>query len=261
MTYSLLLTPVILRNFREDEKMDVSNLDKTAAMALHDYQDLHNGELLGTETFDAGSSELVPNLVPQLRNIDCDANRNLRLLLTVCGLEKKHFRISSRNQILRIGCEARSLIKVCNYAAEGLVRLHEGMKTVQTTDESQCHLIGDGLQLLLDVLKKWMCIPFQSPPISSKQGVEVTSPLMAYSECGPCILSELFACSTNKKKPELISVSPGHGEQSILGAGFQALEADEINDLSRKLFHFVTEGGRGIYPHYEGNFIDDQVVS
>ncbi|KAK6923418.1 hypothetical protein RJ641_011722, partial [Dillenia turbinata] len=37
MTYSLLLTSVILWNCREDEKIYVSNLDETAAMPLRDY--------------------------------------------------------------------------------------------------------------------------------------------------------------------------------------------------------------------------------
>ncbi|KAK6944448.1 hypothetical protein RJ641_025550, partial [Dillenia turbinata] len=256
------------------------------ALPIQKFPAFEKTGICSTETFDTCSSELVQNLVARLWNIDCDANKNLRLLLTVCGLEKKHSRISSKNQILRIACDARSLIKVCNYAAEGLVRLHEGMKIVQTTDESQCHLIRDGLQLLLDVLKKWMCIPFQSPPYLFK--------------ARPCVLFELFASSTNKKKPELISVSPGfhlslnlclqlknlpphlpvrltrfycilsckkplqmpgHGGQSILGARFQALEADEIIDLNRKLFHFVTEGGIGINQHYKGNVNDDQVVS
>ncbi|KAI8001336.1 hypothetical protein LOK49_LG09G01957 [Camellia lanceoleosa] len=126
---------------------------------------------------------LIQDLVWRLQQIDCETCTKLGLLWRVCRRPKTFF-LQSRNQMFNISCEARVLLTVCSYAVTGIM-----------DDENLYQVTKESLQHLLDIISKWMLIPFRTPN--------------HFFRVRPCISSELFASNSNTRSPEGISVLPG----------------------------------------------------
>lgn len=136
---------------------------------------------------------LIQDLVWRLQQIDCETCTKLGLLWRVCRRPKTFF-LQSRNQMFNISCEARVLLTVCSYAVTGVVALQNEANRLRD-DENLYQVTKESLQHLLDIISKWMLIPFRTPNY--------------FFRVRPCISSELFASNSNTRSPEGISVLPG----------------------------------------------------
>ncbi|XAR59185.1 hypothetical protein NMG60_11014882 [Bertholletia excelsa] len=137
---------------------------------------------------------LMHDLLWRLQHIDCETSAKLRLLWGVCRRPKNPFPLQSRNQMLNISCETKGLLMACNYAVEGVVALQNEAKGAK--DDKIPYLITkDGLQLLLDIITRWIFVPFQTPSY--------------FFRVRPCISAELFAVNNDNINPDEISVLSG----------------------------------------------------
>ncbi|GMP72358.1 hypothetical protein CsSME_00030432 [Camellia sinensis var. sinensis] len=104
---------------------------------------------------------LIQDLVWRLQQIDCETCTKLGLLWRVCRRPKTFF-LQSRNQMFNISCEARVLLTVCSYAVTGVVALQNEANRLRD-DENLYQVTKESLQHLLDIISKWMLIPFRTP--------------------------------------------------------------------------------------------------
>ncbi|XP_059661933.1 uncharacterized protein LOC132308009 isoform X2 [Cornus florida] len=200
---------------------------------------------------------LIQDLLQRLWQRDCETSSKLSLLLKVYGHPKSCFLPRSKNQMLT-GYEARSILTVCSDAVTKVVGLQNEANRAND-DEILFRLTCNGLQLLLDIVTKWMHIPFRTP--------------CHFFRIRPCISSELFALSGDDKSSDGISVLPGFHlslnlclqlknvppglpvqltklycilycrsgqEKGQKGSGFQDWGADDMVDLNEKLLQYVT---------------------
>ncbi|KAF8390785.1 hypothetical protein HHK36_025313 [Tetracentron sinense] len=223
----------------------------------------------GLENADKFShSMLIQNLVERLWHVDSETCTNLKLLLTIIGEPKRCFPLQSRTQISSVGHNERDTLIICSFAVSGFLHLQKEAKGVN--NEGVLSRVSQaGLQLLLDILKKWMYLPFRIP----KYFFQVRS----------CVGVELFAfnaCTRNPKNPDGIFILPGYhlslnlclqmkdvppdlpvrptklycilacrtcyrmpilnGEnKEFMWSGFRAWETDEMVDLNEKLLQYA----------------------
>lgn len=227
-----------------------------------------------------GNSEnslLIQNLVARLFRIDNKTCTNLGLLLKDSRLPKNCFHLPSRNQISAIGCEASDTLMVCSYAVNGIIRLQS--EANRMVDEEIPSRVGrDGLQLLSDVIKKWIHIPFMIPKY--------------FFRVRHHIGSELFAFNDDIKSPKSISVSPGgnlslniclrlrnappdlavrlakvycilHCTTSFQLPGSSGEDDGQMVYLNEKLWNYVMESGEksSNRKRYKGSDNDDKSVN
>jgi integrator complex subunit 7 len=120
---------------------------------------------------------LIQNLVGRLWHIDHETSRNLCQIFFVSGQLKNCLHASgqlknclhangqlkncSSNKNLKVVCEEKDILTLCRYAVSGVVCLQEANK--DHNEEMLSHVIKDGLQLLLNIIIKWIQIPFRIP--------------------------------------------------------------------------------------------------
>ncbi|KAL6992498.1 hypothetical protein U1Q18_010608 [Sarracenia purpurea var. burkii] len=104
---------------------------------------------------------LIQDLVWRLQQIDCETSTKLGFLWKFCRRPKISL-LQSRNQMLNVSCEATCLLTACRYAVTGVVDLHNDANRVHE-DEISHRVTKNGLQLLLDIITKWLLIPFRTP--------------------------------------------------------------------------------------------------
>ncbi|RVX06836.1 hypothetical protein CK203_014968 [Vitis vinifera] len=139
-------------------------------------------------------SVLIQDLIGRLWHMDHEMIANLCLLLKASGQLKSCCHLQSGNQIWSSGCGVKDVLTVCKYAVTRVVHLqNEANKGHNEEDLSQ--LTNGGWQRLLDVVTKWMHIPFQTPKY--------------FFQIRQCVGSELFASSTDTRSPDGISILPG----------------------------------------------------
>ncbi|XP_052182772.1 uncharacterized protein LOC127795255 isoform X2 [Diospyros lotus] len=136
---------------------------------------------------------LIQDLVWRLQQTDCETSRKLGLLWNIRRWPKSSI-LPPRSQILKISYVARGLLTACSYAVTGVVALQNEANKGKN-DEILYQVAKDGLQLLLNIIIKWMLIPFQTP--------------RQFFRVRPCILSELFALNSDSKSSAEITVLPG----------------------------------------------------
>ncbi|XP_057463465.1 uncharacterized protein LOC130753429 isoform X2 [Actinidia eriantha] len=136
---------------------------------------------------------LIQDLVWRLHQIDSETSTKLGFLWKVCRWPKNSF-LQPGNQILSVGSETRCFLTVCNYAVTGVIALHKEDNRVHV-DDILHQVTKDGLQLLLEIITKWMLIPFRTPD--------------HFFRVRPCISSELFALNSDSRSQEGLSILPG----------------------------------------------------
>ena len=114
---------------------------------------------------------LIQNLVGRLWHIDHETSRNLCQILYVSaqlknclhasGQLKNCFDLQSRNKLLKVSCEEKDLLTLCSYAVSGVVGLQEANR--EHNEDMLPEVIKDGLQLLLNIIMKWIQISFRTP--------------------------------------------------------------------------------------------------
>lgn len=105
---------------------------------------------------------LILDLMSRLWLVDRETSTKLILLLNACGQPRSYFPPQSSNHILDIGTETRSIITLCSFAVAGAVALQNDANRVHH-DFIQSRLTSDSLQLLLNIITKWVQIPFRTP--------------------------------------------------------------------------------------------------
>ncbi|XVF46063.1 hypothetical protein PTKIN_Ptkin02bG0258000 [Pterospermum kingtungense] len=140
------------------------------------------------------SSTLLQDLLGRLLHIDPDISMDLCLLLDKGGHVKKCFHQQSRNHILKSGNEVRDILKIIRNAVSTMVQLQS--ETNRMENEAKIfHVTKNGLELLLESIKKWLQIPFQIPKF--------------FFKTRPSIGSELFVFDTDTRNQNQISVLAG----------------------------------------------------
>ncbi|XWS62332.1 hypothetical protein CRYUN_Cryun06bG0002000 [Craigia yunnanensis] len=140
------------------------------------------------------SSMLLEDLLGRLLHIDREISIDLRLLLDNAVHIKKCFHRQSRNHTLKSGHEVRDILNIIRNVISTMVRLQSETNRMQN-EAIIFHVTKNGLELLLDTIKKWLQMPFQIPKYFFK-----TRPLIG---------SELFAFDTDTRNQIQISVLPG----------------------------------------------------
>lgn len=105
---------------------------------------------------------LIQNLAGRLWNLDSETSTNLCMLLEVTGKSKNCFHLWPKNQVLDNTCEVKDIVNVCKYAVSGISCLQNEANAAHN-DETLFKISKNGLQLLLNIVFKWICIPFRAP--------------------------------------------------------------------------------------------------
>lgn len=108
------------------------------------------------------SSMLLQDLLGRLLHIDPEISIDLCVLLDNGGHAKKCYHQQSRNHILKSGNEVRDILAIIRNAVSTMVHLHSETNRMQN-EANIFHVTKNGLDLLLDTIKKWLQIPFQIP--------------------------------------------------------------------------------------------------
>ncbi|XP_043720116.1 uncharacterized protein LOC122667766 isoform X3 [Telopea speciosissima] len=145
-----------------------------------------------TEKF--SHSMLIQDLIERVWHVDYESSKNLKLLLTVIGGPNSCFHFQPRSLLSSPGHRERNILMLCRYAVLGVLQLHEQAKVVNN-DEDLCQFTGACLQLISDLLKKWMHIPFWTPRY--------------FFQVRPCIGAELFAFNADTQDPGELSILQG----------------------------------------------------
>ncbi|XP_058092824.1 uncharacterized protein LOC131239237 isoform X2 [Magnolia sinica] len=137
-------------------------------------------------------SMLIQDLIERLWHIDSKTSTDLQLFLSSMGEPSSY--LQSRTQISSCGHKERATLMVCRVAVSSVLRMQEELKGVQN-EEDLCRLFQAGLQLLSDIVRKWMYMPFLIPQY--------------FFRVRPCIGAELFAFNADTRNSGRISISRG----------------------------------------------------
>ncbi|KAK9130366.1 hypothetical protein Sjap_010853 [Stephania japonica] len=139
-------------------------------------------------------SMLIHDLAERLRHMDDDISTNLRRHgLLLFGQPNSCFHVSHRALLDKAGCKEKVTLDVCRFALSGFLTIQEGEKQMNGKVVLP-HYYRTRLQLLSNVLKKWIGISFQVPRY--------------FFEVGPCVGAELFVFDSNSRSDEM-SIFPG----------------------------------------------------
>lgn len=134
---------------------------------------------------------VVQDLVERLPDLDDKFITELQQFMTASGevIDNLH----SRTQINSAGHIERASLMVCKFAISGVLHMQEEAKGIK--DEELCEHITRRLQLLSDIIRKWMGIPFKTPKY--------------FFRIRPCVGAELFIFDADSRNRHEISISPG----------------------------------------------------
>ncbi|KAJ8758643.1 hypothetical protein K2173_000364 [Erythroxylum novogranatense] len=181
---------------------------------------------LGLETSNNYLKEMfIQSLIARLWLIDQEACSNLSLLLELSGLPKSCASLQPRSHIWNTGA-VRDILQIFYYAISGIVHLQKEGKLLQYW-ENLPQVSKDHLQLLLNIITKWMRIPFRFPRF--------------FFKVRPCTGSELFAFSEESRIPNELSVSPGFHLSLNLCLQLRNLTPDCLSRVS-KLYCLLYSG-------------------
>ncbi|OVA09733.1 hypothetical protein BVC80_9101g272 [Macleaya cordata] len=211
---------------------------------------------------------LLKDVIERLWHIDGETSTNLKVLLTFIEEPKTCFHLQPRTLLYRAGVRERETLVVSRFAVSEVLHLQEKAKGMND-EEVLCQVSRTGVQLLSNILKKWLKISFQTPKY--------------FFQVRPCVGAELFAFSGDTRKSDELSILPGFhislnlclqmkntspvlpekitklycilacspsyqtpgldGEsKEQTQSGFRAWESDDAVDLNEKLTLYVMEG-------------------
>ncbi|KAK9100187.1 hypothetical protein Scep_023617 [Stephania cephalantha] len=207
-------------------------------------------------------SMLFHDLAERLRHIDDEISTNLRHGLLLFGKPNSCFHVPHRALLDKAGCKEKETLDVCRFAVSGVLSIHEGEKKL-SVEEIPLHFYKIRLQLLSNVLEKWIGISVQVPKY--------------FFEVRPCVGAELFVFDSNSRSDEpsifsgfhlslklclqlknapqitvrrlycILASKPSYQAvkhiaevKEQVGSTFQACEDDDAVDLNEKLLTKVT---------------------
>lgn len=120
-----------------------------------------NGIAYNLEGCEKCSTEIVAqDLSERLWHLDSKTSTDLQLFLAVTGKQSGY--LQSRTQISSCGYRERATLMVCRFAVSGVLKIQEEAKRVKDQGDLN-QVLRAGLQLLSEILRKWLRIPFQTP--------------------------------------------------------------------------------------------------
>ncbi|RWR86893.1 hypothetical protein CKAN_01581500 [Cinnamomum micranthum f. kanehirae] len=209
---------------------------------------------------------VTQDLFERLWHIDHKTSTDLQLFSAGTGNQSEF--LQSRTQISSCAYRERATLRVCQFAVSGVFKIQEEAKRVEGEgDLSQ--IIRAGLQLLSEILRKWLHIPFQTPKY--------------FFRLRPCVGAELFAFNADTQNRGEISITSGFclslnlciqlknvstacriedsklycilainmsdcqpiGRRESMGqlqSGFQAWKTNVMVDLNEELLHHLKDG-------------------
>ncbi|KAL4346378.1 hypothetical protein GQ457_17G022460 [Hibiscus cannabinus] len=140
------------------------------------------------------SSMLLQDLLGRLLHIDQEISRDLFLLLESGGCPRKGSHLQSRNRILKSAHEVKDILNMTRHAVSTVIHLRSETNRIEN-EAIISQVTKNGIELLSDIIRKWLRIPFQMP----KQ-IFNTRPLIG---------SELLVFSTDTRNQNQITVLSG----------------------------------------------------
>ncbi|GMJ06275.1 defective in snRNA processing 1, EMBRYO DEFECTIVE 1895 [Hibiscus trionum] len=137
---------------------------------------------------------LLQDLLGRLLHIDQEISMDLCLLLESGGCPRKCSHLQSRNCILKSGHEVKDILNITRHAVSTVIRLRSETNRIEN-EAIISQVTKNGIELLLDIIGKWLRIPFQMP----KQ----------FFNTRPFIGSELLVFSTDTRNQNQITVLSG----------------------------------------------------
>ncbi|GAB2272691.1 hypothetical protein Dimus_007513 [Dionaea muscipula] len=137
---------------------------------------------------------LIQNLVRQLSHMDSDTSMSLMTLLKADRQHDSFFHLQERFSISSISSESLMIDKACRNAVKEVARLQNESMAVHNED-GLLQVTRDGTQVLLNVIKDWMHVPFQLPKYFFK------------ARC--CMGAFLFSSNVDPKNPREPSITQG----------------------------------------------------
>lgn len=128
------------------------------------------------------SIELMQDLLGRLWFIDSKSSKSLQVLLKVYQNPTSCSSVDSRNQPADVSGESRIIANLCRYSILEIIGLQNNARKLCNT-RSITQLSNDGMELLLNIVSRWMQIPFRFPN--------------NFFQVKPFLSSELFAMTVN----------------------------------------------------------------
>ncbi|PPD96934.1 hypothetical protein GOBAR_DD06035 [Gossypium barbadense] len=108
------------------------------------------------------SSMLLQDLLGRLLHIDHEVSMDLCKLLDNGGCPTKCSHLQSGNYILKSGHEVKDILDIIRYAVSTVMHLQIETNRIQN-EAIISHVTKNGVELLLEISRKWLQIPFQMP--------------------------------------------------------------------------------------------------
>ncbi|KAL5539665.1 hypothetical protein UlMin_044823 [Ulmus minor] len=200
---------------------------------------------------------LVQNLAGRLWQTDRETSEKLCQLIDLREQPDNRFCLLSGNQVFNISSEAREVIVLCSHAVSRIACLKIEAAREQS-EENITGIIKDGLKLTFEILMKWMEIPFRTPKYFFRLRPSIGSELFAENvseatnglHISPGQHLSLSLCLQLKNLPLQSTklycmlrcgVSSIERKEEQCRSGFQAWETDEMVEMNKELFRYVTE--------------------
>ncbi|GAB4838519.1 hypothetical protein Ancab_028065 [Ancistrocladus abbreviatus] len=161
---------------------------------------------------------VLHNLVGWLRHIEPEICLWLISLLKADRVHEASFYSQPRFQISNIGCESGNILTARRIAVKAIIDLQNDCIGVHGEDLLSC-IFKNGTQLLLNMTKEWMSIPFQTPKY--------------FFKVRPAVGALLFSSIAGLKNSNELVVLPGSHLSSNLCLQLENVPADLASQLKK----------------------------
>lgn len=136
--------------------------------------------------------ELIQDLHGRLWCLDSECSKSLQVLLKVYQNPTSCSSVDSRDQPAYISGESRIIAKLCQYSIPEIIRLQNDTRKL-CNSRGITQISNDGIKLLLNIISRWMQIPFRCPN--------------NFFQVKPFLSSELFVMNGNGENIHMKSFS------------------------------------------------------
>lgn len=136
--------------------------------------------------------EVIKDLLRRLWCLDSDSSKSLQVLLKVYQNPTSCSSVDSRDQPADVSGESRIIAKLCQYSISEIISLQNDARKL-CNSRGMTHISDDGMKLLLNIISRWMQIPFRFSN--------------SFFQVKPFLSSELFAMNGNGESIHMKSFS------------------------------------------------------
>ncbi|KAE8727314.1 ARM repeat superfamily protein, putative isoform 3 [Hibiscus syriacus] len=215
------------------------------------------------------SSMLLQDLLGRLLHIDQEISMDLCLLLESGGYPRKCFHLQSRNCIPKSGHEVEDILNITRYAVSTVIRLRNEINGIEN-EAIISQVTKNGREVLLDIIRKWLRIPFQMPKHFFNTRPFIGSELFVFStytrnqnqivvlsgshlSLNLCLqlrnaspgfslkLTKLYCLLHSRVSSPKPSHREGNNEETETESNRQPWKREDMVEMNEKLFRYVTE--------------------